>query len=136
MRLSHRHPYQSQPWDWLVITRPVAFYWESYTNAAGTNLAPATSGPWVREVLAIGNPAIWWLSIPALLFCLAGGSPGATGGLAPPCWLPGRVGNVAPFTSRTKFYYYALEFEPFIIICIVLCLGLIIGPATAGQAAG
>jgi dolichyl-phosphate-mannose--protein O-mannosyl transferase len=36
-----------------------------------------------------------------------------------------------PFVSRTKFYYYALEFEPFLIICIVLCLGLIIGPAAA-----
>ena len=37
-----------------------------------------------------------------------------------------------PFVSRTKFDYYALEFEPFMIICIVLCLGLIIGPAAAG----
>ena len=38
-----------------------------------------------------------------------------------------------PFLSRTKFYYYALEFEPFLILCIVLCLGLIIGPATGGR---
>ena len=22
------HPYQSQPWDWLLITRPVAFYYQ------------------------------------------------------------------------------------------------------------
>ena len=29
--------------------------------------------------------------------------------------------------------FRSLEFEPFIIICIVLCLGLIIGPATAPQ---
>src|SRR5262249_24052418 len=41
-----------------------------------------------------------------------------------------------PFVSRTKFYYYALEFEPFIIICIVLCLGLILGPATARRSRG
>ncbi len=34
--------------------------------------------------------------------------------------------------SRTKFYYYALEFEPFLILSIVLCLGLILGPASAG----
>jgi len=42
--------------------------------------------------------------------------------------------------SRTKFYYYALEFEPFLIICNVLCLGLIIGragqPAPARRVAG
>jgi dolichyl-phosphate-mannose-protein mannosyltransferase len=131
--LDARHPYESQPWDWFVITRPVAFFWQSYTNAAGTKLAkPGTTGPWVSEVLAIGNPAIWWLSIPAVVFCLA-------------WWLTRRdwragaavLGVAAgwvswlPFVSRTKFYYYALEFEPFVIICIVLCLGLILGSATA-----
>ena len=36
-----------------------------------------------------------------------------------------------PLMTRTKFYYYALEFEPFLILSIVLCLGLILGPATA-----
>jgi dolichyl-phosphate-mannose--protein O-mannosyl transferase len=39
-----------------------------------------------------------------------------------------------PFASRTKFDYYSLDFEPFIIICIVLCLGLVLGPATAAAA--
>ncbi len=131
--LSTRHPYESQPWDWFVISRPVAFFWSSYTNAAGTQLPRSgTTGPYVQEVLAIGNPAIWWVSIPAMIFCLG-------------WWLTRRdwragtavLGIIAgwaswlPFASRTKFYYYALEFEPFMIICIVLCLGLIIGPATA-----
>ena len=131
--LNARHPYMSQPWDWFVITRPVAFYWSSYANAAGTQVAKSgTTGPYVQEVLAIGNPLIWWASIPAILFCLAwwltrrdwrAGTAvlGVAAGWA--TWLP--------FVSRTKFYYYALEFEPFVIICIVLCLGLIIGPAAA-----
>ena len=131
--LSTRHPYESQPWDWFFITRPVAFYWNSYTDSAGLHVAKAgTTGPWVQEVLAIGNPAIWWLSIPAMAVCLgwwltrrdwrAGAALlGVAAGWAR--WLP--------FTSRTKFFYYALEFEPFLIICIVLCLGLILGPASA-----
>jgi dolichyl-phosphate-mannose--protein O-mannosyl transferase len=38
-----------------------------------------------------------------------------------------------PLVTRTKFYYYALEFEPFLILAIVLCLGLILGPSTAGM---
>lgn len=131
--LHARHPYMSQPWDWFFITRPVAFYWNSYTDPAGLHAAKAgTTGPWVQEVLAIGNPAIWWMSVPAMAFCLG-------------WWLTRRdwragaalLGVAAgwvtwlPFVSRTKFYYYALEFEPFLIICIVLCLGLMIGPATA-----
>src|SRR5947209_18443148 len=37
-----------------------------------------------------------------------------------------------PLVTRTKFFYYALEFEPFLILAIVLCLGLILGPAGAG----
>jgi dolichyl-phosphate-mannose--protein O-mannosyl transferase len=131
--LSTRHPYESQPWDWFFITRPVAFYWNTYSDASGLHVAKAgTTGPWVQEVLAIGNPAIWWVSIPAMAVCLgwwltrrdwrAGAALlGVAAGWA--TWLP--------FVSRTKFYYYALEFEPFLIICIVLCLGLIIGPASA-----
>jgi dolichyl-phosphate-mannose--protein O-mannosyl transferase len=131
--LSLRHPYESQPWDWLVITRPVAFSWQSYTNAAGTHVAKSgTTGPWVQEVLAIGTPLIWWSSIPALLFCLCWWLTRRDwrAGAAVLCFLAGWA-TWLPWPGRTKFYYYALEFEPFIIICIVLCLGLIIGPASA-----
>ncbi len=39
-----------------------------------------------------------------------------------------------PFVSRTKFFYYATEFEPFLILAIVLCMGLIIGPVRASVA--
>jgi dolichyl-phosphate-mannose-protein mannosyltransferase len=132
--LSATHPYMSQPWDWFVMSRPVAFYWNTYTNAAGTHLEtqPKVVGPYVREVLAIGNPAIWWVSLPAIAVCLvfwlrrrdwrAGA---ALLGIAAG-WLPW-----LPFPHRTKFFYYALEFEPFLIICIVLCLGLMIGPVRA-----
>ena len=131
--LNARHPYMSQPWDWFVITRPVAFYWNSYTDQAGLHVAKAgTTGPWVQEVLAIGNPAIWWMSLPAMAFCLGWWLTRRDwrAGSALLCVAAGWV-SWLPFVSRTKFYYYALEFEPFFIICIVLCLGLIIGPATA-----
>jgi dolichyl-phosphate-mannose--protein O-mannosyl transferase len=113
----------------------VAFFWVTYTDPAGLNVETKanTVGPYVREVLALGNPAIWWLSIPAMLFCLGWW-------LVRRDWRAGSAlllimtgwASWLPFVSRTKFYYYALEFEPFIIICIVLSLGLILGPATAG----
>ena len=133
--LNARHPYMSQPWDWFFITRPVAFYWTSYSDAAG--LHPWTkansTGPWVQEVLAIGNPAIWWMSVPAMAVCLVWWLTRRDwrAGAALLCVAAGWA-SWLPFVSRTKFYYYALEFEPFLIICIVLCLGLMIGPATAG----
>ncbi len=130
------HPYQSQPWDWLLITRPVAFFYECYTGpvAGAAHYCPASySGPeWSQEVLAIGTPAIWWGSMLALVFCLGWW-------LLHRDWRAGAVllgvlagwGPWWPLVTRTKFYYYALEFEPFLILSIVLCLGLILGPATA-----
>ncbi len=131
------HPYQSQPWDWLLITRPVAYYYQSYFApvAGPSHFCPSagcTGATWSQEVLAIGTPAIWWGSILALLFCLGWW-------LLHRDWRAGAVlvgvifgwGPWFPLVTRTKFYYYALEFEPFLILSIVLCLGLILGPATA-----
>ena len=131
--LSTPHPYESQPWDWFFITRPVAFFWNSYTDAAGLHPAAAnTTGPYVQEVLAIGNPAIWWVSVPAMAVCLGWWLTRRDwrAGAALLCILAGWA-SWLPFVSRTKCYYYAREVEPFMSICIVLCLGLILGPATA-----
>ena len=136
--LSSTHHYQSQPWDWLLVTRPVAFHYECYTGpvAGLLHFCPkGYNGPeWSQEGRwCLGTPAIWWGSMAALLFCLgwwllhrgwAGlrGADGRRRALA--ALVPAGV-------ARTKFYYYALEFEPFLILSIVLCLGLILGPATA-----
>ena len=136
MGLRTPHPYQSQPWDWLLVTRPVAFFYECYTGpvAGPSNYCPSRykGAEWSQEVLALGTPAIWWGSMLALLFCLGWW-------LMHRDWRAGAVllgvlagwGPWFPLVTRTKFYYYALEFEPFLILAIVLCLGLILGPATA-----
>jgi dolichyl-phosphate-mannose-protein mannosyltransferase len=129
--LHTHHPYESQPWDWLLLTRPVAYYYSAPTSGSACAIAPHCS----QEVLAIGTPAIWWASIPALIFCLGWW-------LLHRDWRPGAVVLAVaagwltwfPFVSRTKFFYYATEFEPFLILAIVLCLGLIIGAARASVA--
>jgi dolichyl-phosphate-mannose--protein O-mannosyl transferase len=134
--LGQTHPYQSQPWDWLLMTRPVAFFYECYSGpvAGPAHYCPKNyTGPqYSQEVLALGTPAIWWGAILALLICLgwwllyrdwrAGA---ALAGVAWG-WLPW-----FPLIHRTKFFYYALEFEPFLILSITLCLGLLIGQASA-----
>jgi len=60
----HGHPYASDWYTWPVIQHPVLFYadYKSFTTTAGT----AERG-WITDM---GNPAVWWLAIPALLFCL------------------------------------------------------------------
>ena len=137
LALNTPHFYQSQPWDWLLMTRPVAFFYQGYTSPAGgpSHYCPkagCTGQTWSQEVLALGTPAIWWGAMLALVFCLAwwllhrDWRAGAVlCGLAAG-WLPW-----FPLVSRTKFFYYALEFEPFLILAITLCLGLIVGRASA-----
>jgi dolichyl-phosphate-mannose-protein mannosyltransferase len=134
--LSTRHSYESQPWDWLLITRPVAFWYKCYTGPmpGPTHLCPTpyTGAQYSQEVLAIGTPAIWWGAILAMIVCLGWW-------LLYRDWRAGAVlcGVIAgwlpwfPLVDRTKFYYYALEFEPFLILSITLCLGLILGQTSA-----
>jgi len=52
--LKEGHPYSSTWWTWPLMLRPVWYY---FTSKDGTD-----TGIW-----AIGNAAIWWASIPALL---------------------------------------------------------------------
>lgn len=47
------HPYQSPPWSWPLLKRPVA-YWFGQEEGA------------YREILALGNPLTWWPGIGAL----------------------------------------------------------------------
>ncbi|HUY51627.1 MAG TPA: phospholipid carrier-dependent glycosyltransferase [Streptosporangiaceae bacterium] len=129
--LTTHHPYQSQPWTWLVMSRPVAFFW---TCPAGGGHGTCASGK-AQEVLAIGTPLIWWASIGTLIVCIGwwltrrDWRPGALLLCVGVGWLPWFW--FALHDHRTEFFFYALEFEPFLILSITLCLGLIIGSTQA-----
>ncbi|MCO6006793.1 phospholipid carrier-dependent glycosyltransferase [Actinoallomurus purpureus] len=124
--LTVKHDYQSWPWNWLVLKRPVAFY---YTQPSGCGASTCS-----REVLDIGTPAIWWVSIVTLLVLAAwwlvyrDWRAGATllGFLAG--WVPWFYYGL---NHRTMFLFYATPMLPFMVLSIVLTIGLIIGPATA-----
>jgi dolichyl-phosphate-mannose-protein mannosyltransferase len=141
--LSSFQSYKSNPIGWTVLARPISFYW-----CAG-NSVPKCGVPTgkAQEVLAMGTPLIWWGGTLALVFCLGWWLTGFIGDRVftrTPLrdWRAGAVllGVLAGWLpwiwyawhdNRTEFYYYAVAFEPFMIIAIVLCLGLIIGPERA-----
>ena len=54
--LEATHTYQSPPWSWILVRRPVAYFYE--TSSSGQR----------AEILALGNPILWWSSILALVF--------------------------------------------------------------------
>jgi dolichyl-phosphate-mannose--protein O-mannosyl transferase len=50
--LAGNHPYESQPWSWIVLKRPVAYFFDTSDG--------------YREILAIGSPLAWGIGLVAL----------------------------------------------------------------------
>src|SRR5260370_3160554 len=101
----------SQPWGWIVLSRPVAFYYECYTSASGAHVCPKNYAgrQWSQEVLAIGNPAIWWVSIGAMLFCLGWWLTRRDWrARGPPLCLAAGRPPLLPFLSAANVLYYSL----------------------------
>jgi dolichyl-phosphate-mannose-protein mannosyltransferase len=129
--LTAKHTYQSWPWQWLLLGRPVAFHWSGDGPCGASNCA--------SEVLLLGTPALWWSFIPAL-----GGL--AWLGISRRDWRAGAIGlcvaaGLLPWfwfalDSRTMFAFYALPAEPFLVLAVVYVLGAIMNPVPAwGEAA-
>ncbi|KUN78451.1 dolichyl-phosphate-mannose--protein mannosyltransferase [Streptomyces griseoruber] len=126
--LTSPHNYQSNPWSWLVLGRPVSYFYES--PSPGTDGCPVDAGgKCAREVLAIGTPLLWWAACFAVLYVLwrwlfrrdwrAGAiACGIAAGYLP--WFM--------YQERTIFLFYAVVFLPFLCLAVAMMLGAIIGP--------
>lgn len=58
--LNATHTYFSRWWTWPWLYRPTWYFWQSDAGS-------------VRGIVALGNPAIWWASVPVSLWALASG---------------------------------------------------------------
>lgn len=130
--LQAKHPYQSHPGSWLVLGRPVSYYYPPGVTTGKYGCRVRTCS---REVLAIGTPALWWAMVPAALGLLAmwvsrrdwrAGSLLAllAAGIVP--WVP------SDLKGRTMFLFYALPSVPFLCLGIALLAGWSLGP-TSGR---
>ncbi|MGQ4729000.1 dolichyl-phosphate-mannose--protein mannosyltransferase [Streptomyces sp. Ju416(a)] len=123
--LTSGHTYESNPWSWLVLGRPVSYYYEEQTGCT-----ESATGKCAAEVLAIGTPLLWWLACFALAYVVwrwffrrdwrAGAI--ACGVVAG--WLPWFF-----YQERTIFLFYAVVFVPFLCLAVTMMLGAIAGPA-------
>jgi dolichyl-phosphate-mannose-protein mannosyltransferase len=125
--LEAKHTYQSWPWQWLLLGRPVAFYW-SGTGSCGADSCAS-------EVLLLGTPVLWWSFIPAMLGTL-------WVGIARRDWRAAAIllmvlFGLAPWTyyavhdHRTMFSFYVAPALPFLVLAVVYVLGAIMSPARA-----
>lgn len=121
--LTSTHTYQSWPWQWPILGRPVAFYY----NGDG----PCGSAQCASEVILLGTPILWWSFLPAMAgtawFGIARRDWRALTILAmiATAWLPWFYYML---DNRTMFYFYALPMEPFAILAVVYVLGAIMTP--------
>ena len=63
--LPSHHPYESPPWSWLLLKRPVSYFY-----CAAEKCNPDAPSGQVEEILATGSPFVWWASIPALVYVI------------------------------------------------------------------
>ena len=119
--LSSDHPWESNPWSWLVTGRPVLFW-----NPQG--ITDEAGGQLVRYVLLVGTPVLWFAFVPAALWMIwllvsrldwrAGI---VLGGIAAG-WLSWLIN-----LERTMFLFYMAPAAPFFILAITLTLGSVLG---------
>ncbi len=88
------HTYQSTPWQWPLITRPI---WYLYEPVAGVQ----------RGVLLLGNPVVMWGGLAALALCLWDG----IARRQPKLLLPAALylfafGILIVIPKKIGFYYY------------------------------
>jgi dolichyl-phosphate-mannose--protein O-mannosyl transferase len=123
--LTEKHPYEANPWSWLVMGRPTSFFYESPKGCGAKDCA--------QEVLALGTPILWWVGTIAIAVVIG-------------YWIKslihhrvdsaanlvvlGVVAGYLPWFAmqqRTVFSFYAIIIQPFLIIAIVYCAKLLLG---------
>jgi dolichyl-phosphate-mannose--protein O-mannosyl transferase len=111
IHLRAKHPYSSPAWSWLLLKRPVAYYYQCFGNAANgcVHGRPA-------EILGVGNPAIFWgslLAMPYALFSWIRKRDWRAGLILLPF-----VGQYGPwfFAARTNFLFYLAPVTPFMVL--------------------
>ncbi|GGF52473.1 phospholipid carrier-dependent glycosyltransferase [Marmoricola endophyticus] len=126
------HPYQSNPLGWTLLSRPVGVDAQLDIKPGVDGCTAATDSTCLRQVLLLGNPAVWWGGTAALAYAVAGwfGRRDWRYGVvlvgALTAWLPW-----LRYDDRPIFSYYAIVIEPFLILGLVLVLGRVLGPRGA-----
>jgi dolichyl-phosphate-mannose--protein O-mannosyl transferase len=122
--LTEKHPYEANPWSWLVMGRPTSFFYESPKGCGAKDCA--------QEVLALGTPILWWVGTISIAVVIG-------------YWIKSlihhRIDSAANIVvlgiaagylpwfamqQRTVFSFYAIIVEPFLILAIVYCAKLLL----------
>ena len=122
--LTEKHSYQANPWSWMIMGRPTSFFYASPKNCGSDNCA--------QEVLAIGTPLLWWAGVFAVAVVIGFWFRALAKRTTEPALnlvILGITAGYLPwffFQQRTVFTFYAVIFEPFMILAIIYCIKLLL----------
>ncbi|MBX9597261.1 MAG: phospholipid carrier-dependent glycosyltransferase [Burkholderiales bacterium] len=109
--VTHHHQFESPWWSWFLMLRPQRIYsWMNYTTKE------------YSSIVLMGNPAIWWFSIVAILIMMINF-------VKTRSWQLGFIllaiaSQYLPYMllKRTSFIYYLYSVTPFMILAITWAL--------------
>ncbi len=128
--LTGDHSYESHGPSWFMQTRPTSFYWSSLQNGESGCAADSCAA----EVLALGNPLIWWIGSIALLYLVwrwitrRDWRAGAVLLAVLAGWVPWLI-----YLDRTIFSFYSVVFLPYLAMALAMMIGALIGPPDASR---
>ncbi len=126
--LTTSHSYQSNPWSWPLNLRPTSFYYEEF----GAGVRGCNSNKCAEEVVALGNPLIWWAGTLAILqqiwlwFTKRDARSVAIVMMFLAAWAPWLL-----FQQRTVFSFYAIAMLPYMVLALASVCGQTLGPVFA-----
>jgi dolichyl-phosphate-mannose-protein mannosyltransferase len=122
------HQYKANPWSWIVMGRPTAFWYEGpKIGQKGCAVSQCS-----EAITALGNPVVWWggtVAVGLLVFRWLLARDWRAGAI-----LAGLLGGYAPwflYQNRTIYNFYAVAFVPWVVLALTYALGLLLGPTHA-----
>jgi dolichyl-phosphate-mannose--protein O-mannosyl transferase len=112
--------------------RPVAFYYCGDPKPGVAVCPGGSANGSAQEVLALGNPLLWWIATAGILFLL-------WRWIARRDWRAGAIlcgiaAGILPwmhYAERTIFSFYAVAFVPFMALSATMVVGAVLGRADA-----
>jgi len=104
--VASEHPYASRWYSWPMMLRPIWYYSKSFADGFAAGIS------------AFGNPAVWWLGIPATVYCVYLAL--RKKDFRARFLLIAYAANFLPWTaiSRTTFIYHYFPSVPFVVLMI------------------
>jgi dolichyl-phosphate-mannose-protein mannosyltransferase len=114
-KLKATHPFSSSWWEWPLEMRPIWYY-------SGQEVSSGN----VSSIASFGNPAIWWAGLFALIATIFVSRKRKDKGMF--VVLVAYFSQYVPWmlVSRLTFIYHYFAMVPFIILCIVYMMKVLL----------